>query len=557
MALTAEQKRLEIRKRFHKDFEFYANRLLYIRTKKAEVIPFRLNRAQKRFLDIILDQWQRTGRVRVYVLKARQLGLSTLWGGFMYWWTSTHRATKAMVVTHHSDATKALFEMTKRYHEHMTPLMKPSTGRSSQKELKFDKLDSGYIVATAGADTVGRGETLNLVHISEAGLWKPKTASDIANGLLQAVPGEDNTFVCIESTARGKSGWFYEQYVQIKNGTSPYELVFLPWFFSDEYREKIPPEELPFEWTHEEEEMAARVKKEWDEDLDDEQIYWRRLKLSEGLDRFKQEYPSTAEEAFLASGLPVFNPYVVQEMEEAAKEIEPILMDYDPIEKAIVQRPRGRLKVYSLPEPNENYIIGADVAKGVGREEIRDADGVVIQAGEGDYSVATVLDSKRNVVAVYRGKVEPGYYAEILNALGEMYNWARLAVELNNHGILPNRFLRDNFDYPNLYSRENYDKLDDARPTEDLGFYTDVKTRPLIIDSLREAVRNKEIEIPDLVTLQEMSTFIENIKTGKLEAESGSYDDCVMALAIANHIYQEEAAWIPSDTPQDLYYEMI
>src|SRR3546814_13981841 len=69
---------------------------------------------------------------------------------------------------------------------------------------------------------------------------------------------------------------------------------------------------------------------------------------------------------------------------------------------------------------------------------------------------------------------------------------------------------------------------------EELGFYTDVKTRPLIIDELRQAVREEVILLNDATTIDEMITFVADPKSGKIEAEVGCHDDCVMALAIAN-----------------------
>src|SRR3546814_10594390 len=95
--------------------------------------------------------------------------------------------------------------MTKRYHAEVPDFLRPSTVRANSKELKFDKLDSGYTVATAGSDTVGRGETLQAAHLSEVGLWPKGKAKDIMNGLLQAIPNEDDTFVFVESTARDMS----------------------------------------------------------------------------------------------------------------------------------------------------------------------------------------------------------------------------------------------------------------------------------------------------------------------------------------------------------------
>lgn len=554
-ALTVEEKRKRVRQRLLTDFEFYASRCLKIRTKDARIVPFKLNHAQKLFLDQILEQWQRTGRVRVLVLKARQLGLSTLWGGFMYWWISQHRATKGIVVTHKADATAALFDMTKRYHQEMEPTMRPHTARSNSRELKFDLLDSGYMIATAGADTVGRGETLQLAHLSEAGLWPKSKAAEIGNGLLQAVPNVDDTFVCIESTARGKSGWFYQQYVAATTEDptlgSGYELVFLPWFVDPSYTEKVPE---GFNRSHDEDKLAAMILEKWGMTLTDGQLLWRRQKVAQdGLDLFKQEYPSSPEEAFLTSGAPVFNLEYLAEQEKAAPDIKH-RMEFDPVAGHFTPSERGRLFLYYEVDPHEEYTIGADVAKGVGREERRDAKGNLMSAGEGDYSVATVLDSKRRIVAKFRAQVDPDYYADILEAIGYLFNTARLAVEFNNHGILPNTRLWKDKAYPNLYVREVYDKTTEMTK-EEVGFYTDVKTRPLIIDQLREAIRNRVIGLTDRDTLRELSTFVADPETGKIEADTGCHDDCVMALAIANHIH--EGSWAPIESTDDLYFDMI
>ena len=44
-------------------------------------------------------------------------------------------------------------------------------------------------------------------------------------------------------------------------------------------------------------------------------------------------------------------------------------------------------------------------------------------------------------------------------------------------------------------------------------------------------------------------------KTGKIEHEVGCHDDCVFALAIANHIH--EGSWANIEPTDDFYFEMI
>lgn len=540
---TAEARRKATRRRLLDDFEFYARKALKIRTKDAKVVPFVLNRAQRRFLNQVLDQWQRTGKVRIVILKARQLGLSTAVEGFLYWWISQHRATKGIIVTHKAEASTALFDMTKRFHKSVPDFLRPSTEKANARELKFDKLDSGYMIATAGADTVGRGETLQAVHLSEVGLWPKGKAADIMNGLLQAVPGEDDTFVFIESTARGMSGPFFTACKAAEDGTSGYELCFLPWYFDDKYRT---PAQQPFTRTPEEDALALEALETYGDVLDDDQLEFRRQKIAlDGVDLFKQEYPSNPKEAFLTSGAPVFNLEKLNEALEAAPEPKH-RMDWCPLDQEMKVDPRGRLLLFREIDPAMEYTIGADVCKGV---------------NEGDWSVATVLDRHKRIAGVWRGQIEPDYFTHVLYGLGKLFNWARLAVEFNNHGILPNTMLFKGFQlggetvtYPNLYTREVYDKQSDEPKTE-LGFYTDVKTRPLIIDELRQAVREQTIQLNDKTTISEMMTFVADPKTGKIEHEVGCHDDCVFALAIANHIH--EGSWSNLESSDDLYFEMI
>ena len=87
-----------------------------------------------------------------------------------------------------------------------------------------------------------------------------------------------------------------------------------------------------------------------------------------------------------------------------------------------------------------------------------------------------------------------------------------------------------------------------------LGFTTTSKTKPLIIDELRAALREGEIELNDKTTIREMLTYIVS-PSGAMEAEQGCFDDCVMSLAMGNHVH--EGAWEPVETPHELFIEMV
>jgi hypothetical protein len=517
----------EVRKRLFEDFTFYAKHALKIRTKEGTIVPLVLNDAQKIFIKVVIRQLQTTGKVRVVVLKGRQQGLSTIIEGIIYWWTSQHKAVKAIVMTHQGDSTKALFEMCKRYHSSCPEVLKPHTKYSSRKELAFDLLDSSYMVATAGGESVARGETIQLAHLSEAAFYPPATAKDNINGLMQAIPNSAGTFVFIESTANGIGNPFHEIWTNAVNGTNEYEPVFIEWFLQPEYRMPVPE---GFERTPEEDELVKKY------GLDDEQLMFRRKKIAvSGLEMFQQEYPCHADEAFLTSGRPVFNPQQLQGLIEKSPDIVSRL---ELISEEFEEASRGSLLLYKHVDPGEVYYIGADVAMGV---------------RGGDWSVAQILDSKKQQVGIYRSQVHPDYFATVLNALGHFFNTAKIAVENNNHGILTATRLGKDLAYPNIYFETAVDKQTENE-TVTYGFRTTVKTKPLIIDKLRQAYRENDIVVNDKVTLRECMTYVVK-DDGKLEAEAGCFDDCVMSLAIANFIH--DGHFVPIEVTSDFYIEMI
>lgn len=545
-------KQIETRKRLRDDFAFYCEHCVKIRTKEGTIAPLILNRVQRRFVERITDQLLRTGKVRFVVVKARQQGLSTVISAWQYWWLSQRKAQKGLVMAHVAESTTTLFDMYHRIHQNVPTVVRPSTKYSSRTELVFSELDSALRVATAGGKGVARGEMLNVVHLSEVAFWPDTFAQTNFNGLIQAVPDKPGTAAFLESTANGMTGVFYEQYKVAKSGESGYELFFSAWVESDEYRDETVP--ANFVRVPEEDVVVATAKRLYGIDVDNEQLWWRRRKIAlNGADMFKQEYPLTPEEAFISTGRPIFNPdYIVERLKTPKAPIRQMAVEevYDhetgkrlPLRK-LREHPRGELKIYREREPSETYTIGADVGMGLRAG---------VKGRPSDPSVAQVLDSQLRQVAVWRGTVHPDVFADILVSLGYHYNEALLVPERNNHGLVTCVELRDQ-QYPNLYLDVTEGTIEPDRETLNIGVFTSEKTKPLMIDKLRAFDRNKEIEINDKQTLEEMLTFVVT-ESGKMEAEGGAHDDCVMSLALA--AYASDGKWEAITVTDEFYTQAI
>lgn len=305
------------------DLEFYARNCLFIRTKEASVEPFVFNKAQRYIHERLEEQKARTGKVRALILKGRQQGCSTYVGARYYHGTTWARGVQTFILTHEDQATQNLFKMVDRYHEHCPVFVRPSTGAANAKELRFDKLDSGYKVGTAGSKGVGRSSTIQLFHGSEVAFWPH--ADTHAAGVLQAVPDADGTEVILESTANGVGNLFHEKWKDAEAGIGEFIAIFVPWYWQDEYRKIVPAD---FSLSDEEQQYADAY------GLDAEQMAWRRNKLAELKDEtlFKQEYPANAAEAFQMSGHDGFiKPAdVVRARKATCEAIGPLVIGADP-----------------------------------------------------------------------------------------------------------------------------------------------------------------------------------------------------------------------------------
>lgn len=138
-------------------------------------------------------------------------------------------------------------------------------------------------------------------------------------------------------------------------------------------------------------------------------------------------------------------------------------------------------------------------------------------------------------------------FAEQMYCLGMYYNEALIGIEVN-YSTYPEKVVEE-LGYTRLYIRQRFDtytgKLQDA-----FGFETNARSRPLIIDELKDVAKHAIETIHDYDTLGEMLTFIYN-DAWRPEAEQGEHDDLVMALAIANHIRCQQSTTVPGDPAEE------
>jgi hypothetical protein len=297
----ADEAQMEGLRRLVERLDVFSAHCLKIADKAGRTVPFLWNKPQKYLHDRLEAQLKATGKVRALVLKGRQQGISTYVAARFYHKTTTNFGRKTLIVAHQQKSTNGLFDMVKLYHKNNP--MPVSTANSNAIELVFDKLGSKYSLATAGTEDVARGMTAQLGHLSEFAFWS--NGQKHLAGLGNAIPDVDGSEVIIESTANGLGNAFHSLWQEAEAGRGEYIAVFIPWFWSTEYRAALNAE--GFQRSDEEQTLAETY------GLDDEQLQWRRNKISSYGDGFQwlflQEYPNCAAEAFQTSTQnPLINP---------------------------------------------------------------------------------------------------------------------------------------------------------------------------------------------------------------------------------------------------------
>jgi hypothetical protein len=505
---------------------------LRIINKRGEMVPLIMNPPQEIVFNRLMDYREKHKPGRFICLKSRQMGISTLVEAFIFALITLNPNRSGLVVAHSVESSRSIFSMTQRFFLQYTRANEIIPAISARRIEYPSPRYSRMQIDTASNRNLGRGGTLHYVHASEVAFWQRPQEPMLA--ISQAVPLHWDTLVFWESTANGAQNLFHRSWMAAERGDSDFEPIFLSWKLFPEYS-------LPVACNEELSLSPAEEEYSTTHDLSPQQAEWARFtkrnQCRNSWDMFHQEYPVAAALAFTFSGLPWFDPQVVQEMLEAE--------DRPPVTRGALkfgednspefsERAAGPIRVWQFPESGCTYSLGMDVGEGVG----------------GDFTVIQVIcNETTEVVARYssnRVHVEAAGVDAYL--LGLWYNNGLLGIERNGPGLavlaVCERGLSDYphmTGYPNLY----YHTFTDRRIPEEtrrLGWVTNRVTKESMLSRLSETVADRGLIIYSQDTLFEMqgfywdaerNTFRQNYRA---PGAAVAHDDEIMALAIANEM---------------------
>jgi hypothetical protein len=587
-----------VRKRVIEEFPFWAENFAKIVDKQGNLIPFKLKAGQLE-LDQQLEAQRAAGKpMRAIVLKARQLGFSTYTQGKLIHRCTLRERFDAVVVAQDKKTGGKLYRMGERMYANLPEdaELKPAIGahrRSQNLHFVGDGNwqrgeaypDSTYLVDTAGEFQAGRGGTYRGIHASEVAFWDQIETK--LTSLMAAVPSDPETLFIMESTANGYNA-FKDRWDEAVEGRSGWIAFFWPWWKDEEYalpfasateKEAFQVGDQNIPYAEEEHDLAAH------HELSLEQLHWRRQVIAGDYGGdvrvFHQEYPSTAEEAFIATGQKVFDPYRVQQLLVRVELTDPkrptpetpgpLIGDFVAAstapqvdrsgnniqvpDKALwvpresgTQNPTAPCRLWMPQDEHEReeflhgkeFIVAADLSGG-NTETTR----------ETDYHAIQVIDHRtREQVAEYRSRIEPEEVARILLLVALYFNEAWVAPErTGGFGRPIIRILYRDFHYMRIYRPRKAESTKDSLELR-LGFDTTQRTKPELVAGMAGLLKEAEDGIKSRLLANEIRTYTRN-ENGSTEAEPGKYDDLLMAYMIAQQVARERPLMDLDEGPEE------
>ncbi len=458
-----------------------------------------------------------------------------------------------------------------------TPAPTTSNGKSSPKIvgdrntrlLRYIPLRNCKIkVGSAETPNSARGGDSALVHCTEVAFWRKtdnKTPEDIIRSACAGASYKPYTMIVYESTANGTGNFFHREYTAAKHGESQFAPVFVAWWQIEQYALALtaPREFAQRLWEGRENDSVENNREEpgrylwrlWEMGATLEAINWyiheRRKYNDHG--NMAAEFPSDDLEAFQNSGSHVFDNNKVEMFRHACRpprEKGEMVGDAGKGWKALENLHfcpdgTGLLWIWNHPERFDEC-------------RITDRYEVVVDIGgrssKADWSVICVIDrywmmvgERPTVCAQWYGHTDMDLLAWKAVQIAEYYDHALLVIESNTLETRDDAHWLEGGDqssyilheirevYDNLYARRASSEDIMLRRPVKYGFHTNIKTKPEIISSLVEVVREQLYVERDERCLDEYLTYVRR-QNGSYGAVEGQHDDLLMTRAIGLHI---------------------
>lgn len=223
---------------------YFLTRYYYIKAKNR-ILRFTFRQGQWILWQMLCELDRMGVSKMLQVLKARQLGISTLAEGIGRWASMFIPGVAAQIGSSDGQKTQIMLGMVLLASEMLPPWLPPTETRSKTKSdrglMEYDKIGS-LIMIQHGAmrGGMGQGATPTFVHLSEVSQFT-NPVQQLDEGLFKALHEGPELIVILEATGdpSHKSAWWWkEQWITNRDnywsGRAKFLPVFLPWHTTPE-----------------------------------------------------------------------------------------------------------------------------------------------------------------------------------------------------------------------------------------------------------------------------------------------------------------------------------
>lgn len=393
---------------------------------------------------------------------------STTFAAFLCWYVIFNKSRTAIMVANKAATSREIFSRFQLAYENIPFFLQKGVKEWNKTSIELENGSKAKCVATSASSI--RGSSPNLLYIDEYAHVSNAMAEDFFTSVFPALSAGKENKLIFTSTPKGYNHYhkLWSDAISGKNGYFP---IHVTW---DEHPER------------------------------DEQ--WKIKELASlGEEKFAQEHLTE----FLGSSNTLIRTQYLK-----------TLVSQNPIYD------KDGLTIYEHSNPEHQYIITCDVARGTGN----------------DYSAYVVVDITTypfKVVAKYRdNQISTQVLPTYLYKTGQAYNNALILIETNDNGQQVADILFYDLEY-----EETIFMFGNRQP----GCRTTKASKRLGCSIFKDMIESQKLLIPDSDIISEITTFIKQPNDKGYAAESGSHDDLIMCLIILAYFTTKDEFKMNSD----------
>ena len=386
------------------------------------------------------------------VLACRQSGKSISSVVYLLWYAVFNPEKTVAILANKGATAKEMLARVTLALENLPFFLQPGCKALNKTSVEFS--NNSRIIASSTSSSSIRGFSVNLLFLDEFAFVQ--NDAEFYTSTYPVISSGKNTKIIVTSTANGLGNVFHKLWEGAVQETNNFKSFRIDW---------------------------------WDVPGRDEK--WKQETIANTSElQFKQEYGND----FLGSG----NTLISGDKLLKLKSENPI---YE----------QDSVRVFERPNPDSEYMVFVDVAKGRGQ----------------DYSTFNIIDVSTKPfkqVAVFRDNmISPLLFPDIIYKYAKTYNEAYVVIESNDSGETVCNGLYYELEYENVF-------VESAIKSSGIGVTMNRKIKRIGTSTMKDLVEQDQIVIRDSYTIMELSTFV--ARGSSFEASDGNHDDLVMNLVL-------------------------